>query len=62
MAPTAVLECTNPECTLGDGGARYKTPVLEMQYAMQMLVMHRQDNYQQAPPVVNTGVTKYKAE
>ena len=49
LAPpqTHSLECTSPECTLGYGGARYKTPAYPLKYAMQMLVMHREDNHHQ---------------
>ena len=62
MAPTT-LECTHADCALGDEGAKYKTPALELEYAMQMLLMHRQDNHQQGAPVVaGAGVRKSKAE
>ena len=62
MAPTT-LECTHADCALGDEGAKYKTPELELEYAMQMLLMHRQDNHQQGAPVVaGAGVRKSKAE
>ena len=48
---THSLECTSPECTLGDGGARYKnkTPEYPLEFTMQMLQMHREDNHQQPP-------------
>ena len=47
MAATCSLECTSRDCTLGDNGGRWKTPELESGLAMQMLVMHREDNHQQ---------------
>ena len=31
------LECTAPTCELGQSGGRYKTPMLEAVYAMEML-------------------------
>ena len=39
---TCSLECTSPICSLGDHGARYKTPEYPLEYAMQLLVMHKQ--------------------
>ena len=67
MAPggqTCSLECTSRDCTLGDNGTRYKTPELESGLAMQMLVMHREDNHQQPRPVqsMETAGKKNKAE
>ena len=64
MANTCSLECTSPDCTLGDNGGRWKTPELESSLAMQMLVMHREDNHQQPLPVqgVETAGKKNKAE
>ena len=61
---THSLECTSPECTLGVGGARYKTPAYPLEYAMQMLVMHREDNHQQRQPVqvVESNGQNRKAE
>ena len=52
------------ECTLGEDGARYRTPELEIGLAMQMLVMNREDNHQQPRPaqVVETTRQKSKAE
>ena len=47
---TCSLECTSRECTLGDDGGRWKTPELVSSLAMQMLVMHREDNHQQPRP------------
>ena len=43
------LECTNPNCTLGDNGAKYKTPEYPLEYAMQLLVMHNEYHKQQVP-------------
>ena len=60
--PTCSLECTSPECTLGEGGARYRTPELEMEVAMQLLVMHREDNHKQPQPAQVTNTQKHKAE
>ena len=69
MAPggqpkTCSLECTSRDCTLGDNGTRYRTPELESGLAMQMLVMHREDNHQQPRPVqsVEAASKKNKAE
>ena len=67
MAPggqTCSLECTSRDCTLGDNGTRYKTPQLESGLAMQMLVMHNENNNQQPWPVqgVETAANKSKAE
>ena len=63
---TCSLECTSRDCTLGDNGGRWKTPELEGSLAMQMLVMHREDNHQQPLPVQGQGVEiagkKNKAE
>ena len=58
------LECTSRECTLGDDGGRWRTPELESSLAMQMLVMHREDNHRQPLPVqdVGTASKKNKAE
>ena len=63
---THSLECTSPECTLGDGGARYKnkTPEYPLEFTMQMLQMHREDNHQQPRPaqVGESGSQNRKAE
>ena len=49
---TCSLGCTSRDCTLGDNGALYKTPELKIALAMQMLVMHREENHhQQQRPV-----------
>ena len=41
------LECTAPTCDLGQSGGRYKTPMLEVMYAMEMLRSHLQQNHDQ---------------
>ena len=41
------LECTAPNCDLGQTGGRYKTPMLEAVYAMEMLRSHLQQNHAQ---------------
>ena len=41
------LECTAPNCDLGQSGGRYKTPMLEVAYAMEMLRSHLQQNHDQ---------------
>ena len=41
------LECTAPNCDLGQSGGRYKTPMLEVMYAMEMLRSHLQQNHEQ---------------
>ena len=50
MAPVA-LECSNAECTLGASGAMYKTPEVEIQYAMELLKLHVQQNHAQGQVV-----------
>ena len=37
------LECTAQGCNNGEGGAQWKTPALEAQYALEMLDGHRAD-------------------
>ena len=63
---THSLECTSPECTLGDGGARYKnkTPEYPLEFTMQMLQMHREDNHHHPRPaqVVESASQNRKAE
>ena len=59
---TCSLECPSPNCTLGDNGARYKTPELEGGIAMQMLVMHKELNHNQPVQMVEAGTLKHKAE
>ena len=61
MAPTT-LECTPPGCTLGNDGAKYKTPEMEMEFAMQLLVMHQANNHQQGAVMAGAGVKKTNAE
>ena len=58
---THSLECTNPECTLGEDGARYKTPEYPLEFAMQMLRMHREDNHRPVQ-VVESSSQNRKAE
>ena len=38
-----LLECTAEGCNHGKEGARWKTPALETQYALEMLNRHRAD-------------------
>ena len=62
MAPIA-LECTHPDCNVGNDGAKYKTPEKEMEFAMQLLVMHQANNHRQGAQVMaGAGVRKTKAE
>ena len=39
MAPV-VLECPDAECKLGVGGAKYKTPEVEIEFALRILELH----------------------
>ena len=50
-----VLECTKPDCSFGDDGAKYKTPKLKTQYTLRLrlLVMHVCDNHLVPVPVGN---------
>ena len=61
---THSLECTSAECTLGENGARYRTPEYPLEYAMQMLMMHTETNHKHPQPaqVVNATTQKHKAE
>ena len=52
---THSLECMSPDCTLGDNGTRYKTPEYPLEFDMQMLVKHREDNHKQPTQLVKTG-------
>ena len=63
-AQTCSLECTDPNCTLGDNGAKYKTPEFPLEFAMQMLVMHNTNNHQQprTAQVVESSSQNRKAE
>ena len=57
------LECTSPNCTLGDNGARYRTPELEGSLAMQLLLMHNENNHKQQPvQTMEAGSQKRRAE
>ena len=40
MANLTTLECTLPACTAGNSGARYKTPPLPPDVAVQLLALH----------------------
>ena len=55
------LECTNPTCTLGDNGAKYKTPEYPLEYAMQLLVMHN-ENHKQPVTTGEASTKKCRAE
>ena len=61
---THSLECTSLGCTLGDNGARYRTPEYPLEFTMQMLMMHTETNHKQPQPaqVVNANTQKHKAE
>ena len=50
MAPVA-LECPNAECNLGASGAKYKTPEVEIEFAMKLLELHVQQNHGQGQVV-----------
>ena len=56
MAPV-MLECPNAECNLGTSGAKYKTPEVEIEFAMKLLELHVQQNHGQGKVVAaaNTG-------
>ena len=60
MVPIS-LQCPSQNCTLGDHGARYKTPELESGLAVQMLLMHN-DNHKQPARVGETNSQNRKAE
>ena len=47
VASEMTLECTAPNCDLGQSGARYKTPLLTEVNAMKMLESHLQLNHGQ---------------
>ena len=38
------LPCTHPDCTYGVGGTPYKTPALEIEYAIKVLELHLQSH------------------
>ena len=42
---THSLECTSAQCTLGENGAKWRTPEYPLEYAMQMLLMHTETNH-----------------
>ena len=50
MAPL-MLECPYAECKLGVGGAKYKTPEMEIEFTMRMLELHVQQNHGQGQVV-----------
>ena len=52
MAPLA-LECPNAECNLGASGAKYKTPEVEIEFAMRMLELHMQQNHVQGQVIAS---------
>ena len=53
---TVQLECTATDCKAGPGGAKWKTSALPPDTALQLLVLHRQDQHGVAvPTVVNDG-------
>ena len=56
------LECTSPNCTLGDNGARYRTPELEGSLAMQLLLMHNENNHKQTVQTGEASTQKRRAE
>ena len=56
------LECTSPNCTLGDNGARYRTPELEGSLAMQLLLMHNENNHKQTVQTGEANTQKRRAE
>ena len=56
---TCSLECENPDCSLGKNGARWKSPEMEASLAMQLLVVHIENNHKQQPvQVVETKKSK----
>ena len=62
QSQSLLLECTSPNCTLGDDGARYKTPDLEGSLAMQLLLMHNENNHKQTVQTVEASTQKQRAE
>ena len=61
---THSLECTSAQCTLGENGAKWRTPEYPLEFAMQMLTMHTETNHKhpQLAQVVNATTQKLKAE
>ena len=58
FAEMSALQCTHQGCTEGDGGARYKTPPLEPQYALELLKLHREDAHGQQVVGAGGGANK----
>ena len=52
---TCSLECPSPNCTLGEDGARFKTPELDAALAMQLLMLHDERNHKQPVQMVEAG-------
>ena len=61
---THSLECTSAQCTLGEDGAKWRTPKYPLEFAMKMLEMHTETNHKhpQQAQVVNATTQKHKAE
>ena len=59
---TYSLECPSPNCTLGEDGARFKTPELDAALAMQFLMLHDERNHRQPEQMVEAGNQKCRAE
>ena len=60
---TCSLECENPDCSLGKNGARWKSPEMEAGLAMQLSMVHIENNHKQQPvPTVEAGSQKRRAE
>ena len=59
---THSVECTSAECTLGENGARYRTPEYPLEYAMQMLMMHTETNHKHPQPAQVVETQTRKAE
>ena len=58
---TCSLECPSPNCTLGEDGARFKTPELDAALAMQLLMLHDERNHKQPVQMVEAGNQKRSA-
>ena len=57
------LECESPDCSLGNNGARWKSPELEAGLAMQLLMLHTEKNHKEHPvQTVEAGSQKRRAE
>jgi hypothetical protein len=54
----SALECIHQGCTEGDERARYKTPPLEPQYALELLKLHREDAHGQQVVGAGGGANK----